>query len=143
MRVLDHIVDSMGLGADADHETVIRTLHPLLYQMDLGVQVEPDPQRHAEFANSLLGRLRNDADARRPFKVEYPDFTNNQMVQRQLELRFIEERFASDERIVLYLSSEAINLFLGALDLEIEDAQAATEAVIQSQLERGRFNEAA
>jgi hypothetical protein len=143
MRVLDHIVDSMGLGVDADNETVVRTLQPLLYQMDLAAQIEPPPKRHIEFANSLLGRLRNDADARRPFKLEYPDFANNQMIQRQLELHLVEERFASDERIVLQLSSEAINLFLGALDLEIEDAQAATEAVIQSQLERGRFNEAA
>jgi hypothetical protein len=143
LRVLDHIIDSMGLGVDADNETVVRTLQPLLHQMDLTAHVEPNPKRHTEFANSLLGRLRNDADARRPFKVEYPDFANNQMVQRQLELRLIEERFSSDERIVLHLSSETINLFLNALDLEIEDAQAALEAVIQSQLERGRFNEAA
>ena len=53
-----------------------------------------------------------------------------------------EKKLASDGRTVLQLSLEALNLFLNALDLDIEDAQAATKAVIQSQLARGKFREA-
>ncbi|WP_339908973.1 hypothetical protein [Symmachiella dynata] len=40
------------------------------------------------------------------------------------------------------LSSEAINLFLNALDLDIESEQIANEAVVQFQLERGNFDKA-
>lgn len=144
MRVFDVVIESMGLGSDADVNSVIQALDPLLTQMDHAVGVGLNQEQHAIFAEKLLGRLRNDADARRPFKLEYTDFDGGRAVHRQLELRLLEERFsATGEGFVLQLSSEAINLFLNALDLEIEDAQAALEAVIQSQLERGRVAEAA
>jgi len=136
MRVLDHIIESMGLGVDADSNAAIRTLSPLMYQMDIAAGIEPNTQRHSEFASRLLDRLRQ------LFEVTYTDFEGTQAVVRKLELRLVEEHWASDEQIVLQLSPEAINLFLNALDLEIEDAQAALEAVIQSQLQRGRFDEA-
>ena len=42
----------------------------------------------------------------------------------------------------MQLSSEAINLFLNALDLDIESAQEANEAVVRFQLERGKFDQA-
>jgi hypothetical protein len=142
MRVLDRIVESTGLGADVDQDTVMRSLELLLFALDRSINSTPDAQRHRTYLERLLGRLRNDADARRPFKLEYTDFAKGEAVRRVLELRLIEERFVSDERTVLRLSNEAVNLFLGALNLEIEDAQAAAEAVIQSQLERGRFDEA-
>jgi Putative zinc-finger len=144
MRVFDLVIESMGLGSDADTSAVIRALEPLLIQMDRASGVELDQTQHAMFTEKLLGRLRNDAEARRPFKLDYTDFNGGRAVQRQIELRLIEERFSSTgEGFVLQLSSEAINLFLNALDLEIEDAQTALEAVIQSQLERGRVAEAA
>ena len=43
---------------------------------------------------------------------------------------------------MLRLSPEAVNLSLRLLDLDIEDAQAAAEAIVRSQLVRGRFEEA-
>jgi hypothetical protein len=43
---------------------------------------------------------------------------------------------------VLRLSTEAVNLYLNALELDIEDAQAAAEAVVASQIARGRIAEA-
>jgi hypothetical protein len=44
--------------------------------------------------------------------------------------------------IAVQLSSEAINLFLNALDLDIESEQVANEAVVQFQLQRGNFDRA-
>ncbi|MCB0193656.1 MAG: hypothetical protein KDJ65_17035 [Anaerolineae bacterium] len=143
MQVLDYIIESMGLGVDADSNDATRVLAPSMSQMDILAGIPPDAQRHSHFTAELLGRLRNDKYKRHPFKIEYFDFDENKPIRRQLELRLIEERFASDDRIVLQLSSEAINLLLNALDLDIEDAQTALEAVDQSQLKRGRFKEAA
>lgn len=143
MRVFDCIIEFTGLGRDADSATVARALEPLLHQMDLAAGVEPDASRHTQFSEALLGRLRNDEHARSPFKLEYTDFVGGRAVRRLLELRLVEEQFASDDHVVLKLSPEAVNLFMYSLDLEIEDAQAALEAVITSQLERGRFDEAA
>ncbi len=143
VQVLDGVTESTGLGVDADSGHVARTLKPLLQQMDALAGVEPEAERHDQFALSLLGRLRNDDEARRPFELEYTDFTNLPAVRRKLELRLVEERFVSDDRVALELSTEAVNLFLRALDLDLESEQAALEAVVQSQLDRGRFDEAA
>ena len=63
-------------------------------------------------------------------------------MRRFVEFRLIEDRHHAIEGTVLRLSNEAINLFLGAFELDIEDAQAAAEAVVRSQLERGKFHEA-
>jgi hypothetical protein len=59
-----------------------------------------------------------------------------------LEFRLLTEEYGLDGSIVFVLTSEAINLYLRAFDLDIEDAQIANEAVVQSQIERGKFNEA-
>jgi hypothetical protein len=144
MRVFDVVIESMGLGSDADSATVFRALLPLLRQMDHWDGVALTLAQHQDFTERLLGRLRNDQEARRPFRFEYTDFVLGKAMVRVLELRLLEERFSpTGEGFVLQLSSEAINLFLNAFNLDIEDAQVALEAVIQSQLERGRVAEAA
>lgn len=144
MRIFDVVIESMGLGSDANSVTVFQALLPLLRQMDHRAGVSLALAQHQDFAERLLGRLRHDAQARRPFRFEYTDFVLGKAVVRVLELRLLEERFSpTGEGFVLQLSSEAINLFLNAFNLDIEDAQVALEAVIQSQLERGRVAEAA
>ncbi|HNP87525.1 MAG TPA: hypothetical protein PKK78_15365 [Kouleothrix sp.] len=142
MRVFDYIIESTGLGVDADSDAIFRLLTPLMTQMDIAAGVIPDPELQRQFISILLGRLRNDRDRQRRFELRYKEFSDQQLIERQLEFRMIEEHTAADERVILQLSSEAINLFLNALDLDIEDAQIALEAVIQSQLQRGRFDEA-
>ncbi|MDD5708765.1 MAG: hypothetical protein PHR35_22855, partial [Kiritimatiellae bacterium] len=52
------------------------------------------------------------------------------------------DRYDAAGNVVLGLSPQAINMYLNALELDIEDAQAANEAVVASQLARGKFNEA-
>jgi hypothetical protein len=136
MFLLDYIVESTGLGNDADSTTIISTLEPMMRKIDIASGVEPDVQRQNQFIRKIIDRFRENSE------IEYIDFDSSQVVTRKLEFRIIKERWASDDHVVLELSAEAINLFLNALDLEIEDAQAALEAIIHSQLERGRFDEA-
>lgn len=142
MKVLDLIVERMGLEREVTSDDVTEALRPLLVASDEAKGLLIDSDRHTRIVDHVLGRLRNDAERRRPFNVEYVDFSGGRAVRRTLEFRLILDHFDADGRVVLRLSNEGANLFLSALELDIEDAQAATEAVVQSQLARGKFDEA-
>jgi hypothetical protein len=143
VHALDRVIDRMGLDAELDRKGLAIELSPLLDEMDRRAGVSPDPARHQSVIDRVVGGLRNDSERRQPFAVEYGDVDElGRWVRRRLEFRLVEDRFHPSGRTVLALSSAAVNLYLGALELDIEDAQAATEAVIQSQLARGRIAEA-
>lgn len=143
VRTLDLVIDHMGLDEEVDRAAVRRALDPLLRAQDEEAGVPPDPRRHEAVVDRVLSGLRNDTEQRRPFSIEYGDFdANGCSVRRRLEFRLLADHFHPSGGTVLRLSSEAINLFLNALELDIEDAQAAAEAVVQSQLARGKFSEA-
>lgn len=143
LRVLDIVIDRLGLEAEADREVVTRVLEPVLTAMDAAAGVSPLPEHHERMLDKLLGGLRNDGDARRPFREEYTAFNVEGEAQRHaLEFRLLFDAFHPSGRTVLRPSAEACNLYLRLLDLDVEDAQAAAEAVVDSQLARGRFEEA-
>jgi hypothetical protein len=143
LRVLDVVIDRLGLEAEADREVVTRVLQPVLAAMDAAEGVPVSPDRHDQMLDKVLGGLRNDSDARRPFREEYTSVDGEGHAQRHaLEFRLLFDAFHPSGRTVLRPSSEACNLYLRLLDLDVEDAQAAAEAVVESQLARGRFDEA-
>ncbi len=142
LKLFDLLIETTGLEQELDSAAAIRALIPLLIQMDQYADIEPERERHMEVAEHLLRAVRNEEEARRPFRFKYIDFDATGAVPRMLEVRLVREYFHPDGRIVLRLTNEAINLFLNALKLDIEDAQAAAEAVVQSQLDRGRFDDA-
>jgi hypothetical protein len=142
MKLFDAIIETMGIDREIDSNRAIQILTPLMTAMDRAQQIEPDSLRHAAMVERLLGKLLNDSDRRNPFRIEYSDFEGERSIRRIIEFRLVYEASDLEGRIVLRLSDEAINLFLNALKLEIEDAQAAAEAVVQSQLARGRYSEA-
>lgn len=142
MKLFDAIIETMGIDREIDSDTAIQILTPLMTAMDRSQQIEPDSLRHVSMVERLLGKLLNDSDGRKPFRIEYTEFDGERSIKRILEFRLVSEASDLEDRIVLRLSDEAINLFLNALKLEIEDAQAAAEAVVQSQLARGRYGEA-
>ena len=143
MKVFDLVVDSAGLDREVNRERVEQALGPLLDQMDAASGLAPDPSRHEAIVDRVLGGLRNDLDRRRPFEEVYTGFEEDlSAVRRKLEFRLLVDYFHPSGSTVLRLSNEAINLYLNALELDIEDAQAAAEAVVMSQLARGRFDEA-
>lgn len=144
LRILDVVIDRMGLEVEADREVATRVLRPVLAAMDAAAGVPESPERHDRMVDRLLGGLRNDGDARRPFREEYTSIGTDGRAQRHaLEFRLLSDAFHPSGRTVLRPSAEACNLYLRLLDLDVEDAQAAAEAVVESQLARGRFDEAA
>jgi len=142
LATMDLIVDHMGLDIDVDRGRVARHLAPLLDEMDRVAGKEADPEHHAGMVDRVIAALRNDDERRRPFAMSYLDMEGGKLVRRVREFRLVYDQFHPDGGTVLRLSNEAVNLFLGALELPIEDAQAAAEAIVQSQLARGRLDEA-
>jgi len=57
LRVLDVVIDRLGLEAEADREVVTRVLRPVLSAMDAAAGVDPSPERHERMLDKLLGVL--------------------------------------------------------------------------------------
>lgn len=144
LAILDLIVENSGLYTDLEPEDVVRSLREILSAMDTRAGLEIDEVRHETMAMRVIGALRNDAQHGRPFEYTYtiPRDEDGGAATMHLRLRIIEDRYHPDGRIVLALSDGAANLFLNAIDLEIEDSQLANAAVIAMQIERGRFQKA-
>jgi hypothetical protein len=144
IAVLDLVIENSGLYTDLEPEDVTRLLSEPLSAMDARAEVKPDGERHEAIVMRVLGALRNDSQHLRPFEYTYviPSGDGGEAVARQLKLRIIEDRHHPDGRVVLSLTDGAANLFLNAIDLDIEDRQLANAAVIAMQMERGRFQEA-
>lgn len=143
LKIFDVVVENMGTPRVIDRAFLIDEVRPLLVAMDATAGVAPDGNRHREMLDRVLADLRNDDDGRLPFQQPYQDFDEaGAAVRRALEFRLVSDDHHPSGGITLRLSNEAVNLYLRALDLDIEDAQAAAEAVVQSQLARGKFEEA-
>jgi hypothetical protein len=72
LRVLDLVIDRLGLEDEADRDVITRSLQPVLSAIDAAAGLPPSPDRHDRIIDKLLAGLRNDADARRPFREGTP-----------------------------------------------------------------------
>lgn len=120
-----------------------RELIPLLQSVDSAAGVEIDQARYARVIERLIGGLMNESNRGESFSIAYTDFNpRGESSGRALTFKLLKEVHGYSGEIALEISSEAINLFLNALDLDIESEQIANEAVVQFQLERGNFDKA-
>lgn len=144
LRTFDLVVERMGLEHELNAESLARELTPLLEAMDRAADKAPDVSRHERMVTRVVAALRNDDEARRPFEITYPSIENERdVVERRLRFRLLQDRFHPSGGTVFELSTDAVNLYLGALEHDLEDAQAAAEAVVQSQIARGKLEDAA
>lgn len=143
MRLFECIIDQSGFGNDVVRASTERELIPLLKAVDAAESVKPDKQRHQKVLDRLFGNLLNDGKRGESFSIDYTDFDEfGASSQKAVTFKLLKEVHGYTGDIALELSSEAINLFLNALSLDIESEQIANEAVVQFQLERGNFDKA-
>lgn len=140
MKTLELLIDALGLRPGATREEIERGLFPLLDASDRAHHVTPLTERNREVVGLVLGALLNDANRRQAYVDEYLDFDAGKPVLKRLTFRLASEQEALDGAIVIRAETDGINLFLRSLDIPLEDAQAATEAVIRSQLERNQLD---
>jgi hypothetical protein len=140
MKVLEVLVDALGTRPGATRSEVEDALLPLLAINDTVHGLTPDPARHREVVSVIIGALLNDTERRQAFTERYLDFEEGRPLHRTMSFRLVSEHETLSGDIVLKPEADGINLFLRSLDIALEDAQAATEAVIRSQLDRGRLD---
>lgn len=143
MKLFEVVIDQSGFGNDVVRESVTLALTPLLRAIDVSNRVATDEKRHHRVIDRLIGNLLNDSNRGESFSIPYTDFdSSGRSRQRALTFKLVREVHGYSGEIALELSPEAINLFLNALDLDIESEQIANEAVVQFQLDRGNFDKA-
>jgi hypothetical protein len=143
MKLFDVVIDQSGFGHEVVRQTIADALTPLLTSLDAAAKVVPDRQRHQRVLDRLLNGLMNEANHGQAFQLEYCEFGEDGQPRRKMcVFKLLKEVHGYSGEIVLQLSSEAINLFLHALDLDIESEQIANEAVVEYQLARGKYDKA-
>lgn len=146
VRLVDLVLASTGMEDELDHDGAVAALTPLLTAMDHAAGVTPNGERHEAAARRVLAMLLNDERRREPFERPYiaPGGSAG-VVERHVSFGLLSDYHAvgpEGGRIVLRPSAVLINLMLRALPLDLADQQQASEALVQAQLARGRFEDA-
>lgn len=142
MKVIDIVIENMGLPTPVTREFITRELEPLLCAMDDANGVAPSAGQHEAMAGKVLSALLN-ARGQYRHDIDYGDFEpNGQSLMRHAGFKLIEERYVANDVISVRASDPLIHIYLKALDRDIEDEQAAAEAVVKAQIDRGKFAEA-
>jgi hypothetical protein len=143
VKILDAILENSGLESEHDRDSLTDAVTPVLTSMDAAAGVEPDSERHHRIVLHVLKLLRNDADQRRPFKVNFVRFdSHGNAVEVPLPVWLVRDAPHPTKRVIYELSPQAKNIFFGALELDIENQQVATQALLEYQLRKGKLEEA-
>ncbi len=138
LRALDLTIERMGLGTGPTYDELRDALRPLVLACDSSVA-------HDEVDSIIrivIDELLNERNRRRAFREPYLAIDPHRIVRRELDFHLLQEHSAPDGAIVLKATTEAINLYAGMLEYPVEDAQIAEEAVLRSQVNRGRIADA-
>jgi len=138
LRALDLTIERMGLGTGPTYDELREALRPLVRSCDERLADDEVDS----VIRLVVDELLNERDRRRAFRESYLAIDHDRIVRRQLDFHLLQEHSAPDGTIVLKATTEAINLYAGMLEYPVEDAQIAEEAVLRSQVSRGRIADA-
>jgi hypothetical protein len=97
---------------------------------------------HLHVAERVLSHLLND-DPGSDFAYTYSDRSADGFWERRRHtVKILDQRQTEDGSLVVRASVEAINLLIGALDLDIADAQKAEERLLDEYIQAGRLDAA-
>lgn len=132
---IEAIIDAWGWQSGATSAEVMETLVGFIRRQAPDAPAE----EWEEVAKLVLAALLE------PFEAEYGDYSGGfrRLVYRPKSGSLVSEFESRDGTIHLRATNEAINVIVGALDVDVESAQAAAEARLQNLIERGRFADAA
>jgi hypothetical protein len=138
LRAIDATIEHMGLGYGATRRDVAEALSPLIR----ATEPETTAADLHEISELVVEHLLNEINRRLQFDEPYVGFDGTAATTRSVRFHLLKEEEADDGSIVLKATTEAINLYAGMLDVDVEDAQTAAEAVLKAQIERGAIGSA-
>ncbi len=138
LRALDITIERMGLGFGATQDELRDELRPLIVRSN----PTADPANANLVADSVIAGLLNERERRVAFSEPYMYLEGDTPQRRTLRFHLLREVPVPDGSAILKATTEAINLYAGMLEYPVEDAQTAENAVLQSQLRRGRIDAA-
>ena len=133
---IDTVTVQMDFDRGAMHEAVLDSMLPYARRQ------APDSEeaQHREVCKWVLDELIG-TTSQRGFTVEYGDY-NGGYTRRSFGFQLMSERAGPDGSVYLRATDAAINVLVGALDTDVESAQAAAEAKLENLVRRGRLSEA-
>jgi hypothetical protein len=133
---IDTVTVQMDFDRGAVHDAVIEAVLPYARRQ------APDRAdgTHRAVCKWVLDELIG-TSSQRQFVVEYGDF-DGEFTRRSFGFQLLVEKQAPDGSVYLRATDAAINVLVGALDTDVESAQAAAEAKLENLVRRGRLSEA-
>lgn len=139
LAAVDLAVSSMGFAREAGLEDVVDTL------TELATRMEPKPPEAStwrDVAQAVVKGLLNDAHEQRRFSYVFADLADPETCRFEpYSFRLLNLR-DTEYGPVVTASDQAIMLYLGGLNVDVEDTEAALAVVLQRQLDDGRFDAA-
>jgi hypothetical protein len=133
---IDTVTVQMDFDRGAAHEAVIEAVLPYAKRQ----AADRDDAEHRAVCKWVLDELIG-TSSQREFTVEYGDFDDG-YTRRSFGFQLLQERQAPDGSVYLRATDAAINVLVGALDTDVESAQAAAEAKLENLVRRGRLSDA-
>lgn len=103
---------------------------------------ERERSEHDAVATWVVNNLLNVGNADRGFRAVYGITSAAGYDRRSFDFKLLEETYGPDGELYLRASNEAVNVLVGALDVDIESAQIAADLRLDVLIKRGRLSDA-
>ncbi|MET8676144.1 hypothetical protein ABZW18_00685 [Streptomyces sp. NPDC004647] len=137
LAALEAVVSRQGMELEATTEEVVEFLSSLAH----AAAPARDGSEHVAVARFVVRELLNDSQGGEEFAIPYSDYRAGHR-RVPLSLRMLEEGFGRRGQAVLKATAPAINLLLAGLEYDLEDEQAAKDAMLRRQVSTGRWGRA-
>jgi hypothetical protein len=138
LHTIDLVTVAMDFDTGARPDEVLRNL--------IGFVVQQAPGRpsseHERVAAWVLENLLNVGSADRGFRTVYGHQGPGGYDRRTFDFKILEEALGADGERYLRASNEAINVLVGALEVDLEAAHIAADVRLDILIKRGRLDEA-
>lgn len=138
LNAIDLVTIAMDFDTGANPEQVLRDLTQAVAVQAPG-RGAPE---HGQVADWVLNNLLNVGSADRGFRTVYGHSSAAGYNLRTFDFKLLEETLGADGELYLRASNEAVNVLVGALELDLEAAHTAADVRLDILIRRGRLNEA-
>lgn len=138
LQLIDLVTIAMDFDTGAHPEKVVAEL-----AKNVQAQAPERPEHeHAKVARWVLENLLNVGSADRGFRTIYGITSTAGYSRRSFDFKLLEEAIGTDGDLYLRASDEAINVLVGALEVDIESAQYAADLRLEALVKKGRLLDA-